>query len=61
MSNVEYQNSAMEYAIWYQEHLLQMEDVLGKRLDAKIEEIVERKIQEYMDKARNEHDTNIHL
>lgn len=51
----------MEYAIWYQEHLLQMEDVLGKRLDAKIEEIVERKIQEYMDKARNEHDTNIHL
>jgi hypothetical protein len=54
MPNVKYQNSAMEYALWYQEHLLQMENVLGKRIEAKIEEIIDRKFDEYMEKARNE-------
>jgi hypothetical protein len=61
MSNVEYQNSAMEYALWYQEHLLRMEDVFGKKLEAKIEKMLDRKIQEYMEKTRNENQTNIHL
>lgn len=32
MPNVERQNSAMEYAMWYQEHLLRMEDVLGRKM-----------------------------
>ena len=54
MPNEKYQNSAMEYALWYQEHLLQMENVLGKRIEAKIEEIIDRKFDEYMEKARNE-------
>ena len=27
----------MEYAMWYQEHLLRMEDVMGKKLEAKID------------------------
>ena len=54
MPNEKYQNSAMEYALWYQEHLLQMENVLGKRIEAKIEEIIDRKFDEYMGKARNE-------
>ena len=44
----------MEYALWYQEHLLQMETVLGKRIEAKMEEIIDRKFDEYMEKARNE-------
>ena len=54
MSDVKYQKSAMEYALWYQEHLLRMEEILGKRLEAKIEEMLDRKIQEYMEKVRNE-------
>ena len=51
----------MEYALWYQEHLLRMEDVFGKKLEAKIEKMLDRKIQEYMEKTRNENQTNIHL
>ncbi len=31
-----------------------MENVLGKRIEAKIEEIIDRKFDEYMEKARNE-------
>ena len=43
------QNSAMEYAMWYQEHLLRMEDVLGRKMEAKIEELLDRKFHEYME------------
>ncbi len=50
MPNVERQNSAMEYAMWYQEHLLRMEDVLGRKMEAKIEELLDRKFHEYMEK-----------
>ncbi|MBR5084110.1 MAG: hypothetical protein IKX33_05865 [Prevotella sp.] len=53
MSDVKYQNAAMEYAMWYQEHLLRMEDVMGKRLETKIEELIEKKIHEYMEKDKN--------
>ena len=38
----------MEYAIWYQELLLQMEDMFGKKMEAKIEEILDRKFQDYI-------------
>ena len=51
MPNVERQNSAMEYAMWYQEHLLRMEDVLGRKMEAKIEELLDRKFHEYMEKT----------
>ncbi len=50
MPNVERQNSAMEYAMWYQEHLLRMEDALGRKMKAKIEELLDRKFHEYMEK-----------
>ena len=40
----------MEYAMWYQEHLLRMEDVLGRKMEAKIEELLDRKFHEYMEK-----------
>ena len=43
--------------MWYQEHLLLMEDELGKRLEAKIDEILDRKFQEYMEKVKNENKT----
>lgn len=58
MSNVKYHHSAMEYATWYQEHLLQMEDTIGKRLESRIEDMIDRKIHEYMEKARNIDYTN---
>ena len=51
----------MEYAMWYQEHLLAMEDAIGERLEAKIEEIIDRKFQQYMEQARKESDNNHHL
>jgi hypothetical protein len=58
MQNVKHQNAAMEYAMWYQEHLLQMEGILGKKIEAKIEEIIDRKFNEYIDIIRDERNSN---
>ena len=58
MPNVEHHNSAMEYAMWYQEHLLRMEDVLGKRLEAKMEEMIDKKFHNYMVKVMNKNNSN---
>lgn len=58
MPNAKYQNSAMEYALWYQEHLLQMECVLGKKIEAKIEKIIDRKFKEYIESVKNEKYSN---
>lgn len=52
MPNVKYQNAAMEYAMWYQERLLQMEGILGKKIEARIEEVIDRKFNEYIEKAK---------
>lgn len=51
----------MDYAMWYQEHLLRMEDVMGKRLEAKISEMLDKKFQEYMERLKNENTNNIHF
>jgi len=48
----------MEYAMWYQEHLLQMEGILGKKIEAKIEEIIDRKFNEYIEIIRDERNSN---
>ena len=48
----------MEYAMWYQEHLLLMEGILGKKIEAKIEEIIDRKFNEYIDEIRAERNSN---
>ncbi len=58
MPNVKHQNAAMEYAMWYQEHLLQMESIMGKKIEAKIEEIIDRKFNEYIDEIRAERNSN---
>ena len=58
MPNVKHQNAAMEYAMWYQEHLLLMEGILGKKIEAKIEEIIDRKFNEYIDEIRAERNSN---
>ena len=49
----------MEYAMWYLEHLLRMEDVIGKKLEAKISEMIDKKFHEYMEKIKNENNTHI--
>ncbi|MBR3087914.1 MAG: hypothetical protein IKH02_02735 [Prevotella sp.] len=51
----------MEYAMWYQEHLLRMEDVLGRIMEVKIEEVLGRKFHEYMKKKESEKSINIYL
>lgn len=61
MSNAKFQNAAMEYAMWYQEHLLRIEDILGKRLEAKMEEIIDKKFHEYLVKVINKNNSNITL
>ena len=48
----------MEYAMWYQEHLLHMESIMGKKIEAKIEEIIDRKFNEYIDEIRAERNSN---
>ena len=53
MPNAKYQNAAKEYAMWYQEHLLRMEDILGKGLEAKMEEMIDKKFHEYLVKVIN--------
>ena len=58
MSNVKYQNAAMEYAMWYQEHLLRMEDILGKRLEAKMEEMIDKKCHDYLVEVINKNNSN---
>ncbi len=58
MPNAKYQNSAMEYALWYQEHLLLMESFLGKKIEAKIETIIDRKFNEYIENVKNEKYSN---
>ena len=49
----------MEYAMWYQEHLLQMESILGKKIEAKIDEIIDMKFNEYIDIIRDERNSKI--
>lgn len=59
MPNAKYQNAGMEYAMWYQEHLLQMESILGKKIEAKIDEIIDMKFNEYIDIIRDERNSKI--
>ena len=42
----------------YQEHLLQMESFLGKKIEAKIETIINRKFNEYIENVKNEKYSN---
>ena len=51
MTDSEYHRAAMKYAQNYQEQLLQMEDAMDKRLEAKIERIIDRKFHEFMERT----------
>ena len=42
----------MEYAMCYQEQLLQMEGILGKKIEANIEKIIDRKFNEYIEEKK---------
>ena len=50
MAKNKYQDSAMEYSMWYLEHLLKMEDVMGQKLEEKINELLDRKLRDYVRK-----------
>ena len=44
--------------MWYQEHLLRMEDILGKRLEAKMEEMIDKKCHDYLVEVINKNNSN---
>lgn len=50
MAKNKYQDSSMEYSMWYLEHLLKMEDVMGQKLEEKINELLDRKLRDYVRK-----------
>ncbi len=41
----------MDYTIWYQEHLLKLEDVLGKTLERRMRRLMAEKLQQMMEKG----------
>lgn len=48
MAKTKYNEAATRYANDYLEHLLSMEDVLGEKVQKRVDELVERKVQQYM-------------
>ena len=50
MAKNKYQDSAMDYSMWSLEHLLKMEDVMGQKLEEKFNELLERKLRDYVRK-----------
>ncbi|MBQ9666933.1 MAG: hypothetical protein IJV33_10750 [Bacteroidaceae bacterium] len=48
MTKTKYQESAMKYAKEYLERLLDMEDVVGRNVEKKLDKLVEEKMQKYM-------------
>ena len=47
MTKSKYQSNALDYAENYLERLLEMEDYIDRRLETKINAIVEKKLREY--------------
>ena len=52
MAKTKYQEAAMEYAKNYLERLLKMEDLVGRNVEKKLDQMVERKIKQYTDKNK---------
>lgn len=53
MAKKTYHDSAMEYSAWYLDHLLKMEDVMGRHLEEKITQLIDQRIRFYMERAKN--------
>ena len=47
MTKTKYQTSALDYAENYLERLFEIEDYIDRRLDMKLNTIVEKKLQQY--------------
>lgn len=47
MAKTKYQTSALDYAEDYLERLFEIEDYIDRRLDMKLNAIIEKKLQEY--------------
>jgi len=51
MLRTKYQDSAMDYTIGYQEHLLELEDVLSAILERKMKLLLAEKLQQMIEKG----------
>jgi len=50
MAKTKYQEAAMEYAKEYLSKMLELESVVGKNVEEKIDKIVEKKVQQILAK-----------
>ena len=48
MAKTKYQEAATDYAMDYLEHLLDMEDVLGRNLDKRLDRLLDEKFRKYI-------------
>ena len=48
MAKTIYQESAMEYAQAYLERLLDLEDLVGQRVEEKLRDMVKKEIRDYL-------------
>jgi hypothetical protein len=53
MINNNYQKAAREYANQYMDFLLDVESVLGHHMEARLNQLVEQKVEEYMKKRKH--------
>lgn len=53
MAKTKYQEAAMEYAKEYLSKMLELESVVGKNVEEKIDKIVEKKVQQILAKGKD--------
>ena len=53
MAKTQYQEAAMEYAKEYLSKMLELESVVGRNVEEKIDKIVEKKVQQILAKGKD--------
>lgn len=53
MAKTKYQEAAMEYAKEYLSKMLELESVVGRNVEEKIDKIVEKKVQQILAKGKD--------
>jgi len=54
MAKTKYQEAAMEYAKEYLSKMLELESVVGRNVEEKIDKIVEKKVQQILAKGKDQ-------
>ncbi|MBQ9677090.1 MAG: hypothetical protein IJV44_03030 [Prevotella sp.] len=54
MAKTKYQDAAMRYAEDYLERLLKMEDLVGRNVEKKLDQMVEKKVKQYTQKEQDQ-------